>query len=257
MLACRRVLSSRQVYIQEGLVAIIHNCSCNRQKMALRTPILSEENKKRLYMFLSKTPVFSLFLKQYIQKNNPIWHVSYKKTGRTWLRTLIGKAMQLHFDTDESEIFLLPITKSQDHGFPGISFYHDDAEIYSNLKKRLREQRFIYPPYLGITEFLATVNYVAEGRLEKNSNTSVDINLTLIGIPSVWYNVKPKILENIAPNNETVFLVEFNIPANAQLGDYDFEFFARSPYSYETRKSKLRIFASQDELIREDLKKPY
>lgn len=57
-----------------------------------------------------------------------------------------------------------------------VYFHHnDETRIYSNMKNRLENQRFVYPPYLGISEFIASINYVYEGKLEKNSNNTVEI----------------------------------------------------------------------------------
>jgi CRISPR-associated protein Cas5h len=51
-----------------------------------------------------------------------------------------------------------------------IYFYHIDEKVYDNLKDRLEEQRFVFPPYMGITEFLASIDYIGEGQLLKNPN---------------------------------------------------------------------------------------
>ncbi len=57
-----------------------------------------------------------------------------------------------------------------------VYFHHNDKEgIYTKLKNRLENQRFVYPPYLGISEFIASINYVYEGNLEKNPNDTVEI----------------------------------------------------------------------------------
>lgn len=56
-----------------------------------------------------------------------------------------------------------------------IYFYHAESNIYSNLKKRLIEQKFVYPPYLGISEFLASIDYIAEGEIERYNNDTVEI----------------------------------------------------------------------------------
>ena len=57
-----------------------------------------------------------------------------------------------------------------------IYFYHSNEEIYDALKERLEKQDFIYPPYLGITEFLAHINYVGEGAVMRNSNQKIDLS---------------------------------------------------------------------------------
>lgn len=57
-----------------------------------------------------------------------------------------------------------------------IYLYHVDERIYSELKRRLEEQMFIFPPYMGITEFLASVEYIGEGDVSKNPNQEVELN---------------------------------------------------------------------------------
>lgn len=53
-----------------------------------------------------------------------------------------------------------------------IYFFHNNQKIYENLKSRLLENNFIYPPYLGISEFLASIEYIDEGNLTLLSETS-------------------------------------------------------------------------------------
>lgn len=58
-----------------------------------------------------------------------------------------------------------------------IYFYHtDEKNIYNNLKKRLDQQMFVYPPYMGLTEFLASINYIGEGNISKNQGQEMKIN---------------------------------------------------------------------------------
>jgi CRISPR-associated protein Cas5h len=52
-----------------------------------------------------------------------------------------------------------------------IYFYHKCDKIYNKLRERLKNKQFIYPPYLGITEFIASIDYINEGEIfQKNSN---------------------------------------------------------------------------------------
>jgi len=52
-----------------------------------------------------------------------------------------------------------------------IYFWHKEEEkIYLKLKERLENQCFVYPPYMGITEFLASIEYVDEGKLKQIEN---------------------------------------------------------------------------------------
>lgn len=57
-----------------------------------------------------------------------------------------------------------------------IYFYHMDREIYNGLKERLEKKIFIFPPYMGITEFLASINYVDEGKVLKNTNQEAKLD---------------------------------------------------------------------------------
>ena len=57
-----------------------------------------------------------------------------------------------------------------------IYFYHTDKGIYGELKERLEKRMFVFPPYLGVTEFLASIDYIDEGDISKNPNINVEIN---------------------------------------------------------------------------------
>lgn len=57
-----------------------------------------------------------------------------------------------------------------------VYFYHADEKIYNDLKRRLAEQKFAFPSYMGITEFLSSIEYIAEGKLSKNPKQEVELN---------------------------------------------------------------------------------
>lgn len=57
-----------------------------------------------------------------------------------------------------------------------IYFYHVDEGIYNELKERLEKQIFMFPPYLGITEFLASIDYIDEGKASRNLNREIELN---------------------------------------------------------------------------------
>ncbi len=51
-----------------------------------------------------------------------------------------------------------------------IYFTHQNNDVVDEVKKRVQQQRYIYPPYLGITEFLATlklVDDISENRIKR------------------------------------------------------------------------------------------
>lgn len=66
-----------------------------------------------------------------------------------------------------------------------IYFMHDKKEIIDELTTRIKENKYIYPPYLGITEFTAELEFidiVAPSMLEiKNSKEVVKID-TVVNI---------------------------------------------------------------------------
>ncbi|MEJ5283629.1 MAG: type I-B CRISPR-associated protein Cas5b [Brevinematales bacterium] len=55
-----------------------------------------------------------------------------------------------------------------------VYFYHKEEEIFNDFLSRLKDRRFIYNPYLGITEFLANINFVSF--LDDKSVKKVEIN---------------------------------------------------------------------------------
>lgn len=57
-----------------------------------------------------------------------------------------------------------------------IYFYHEDKGIYGELKERLNDQRFVYPPYMGLTEFLASIDYIDEAIVSKSPEKKTELN---------------------------------------------------------------------------------
>ncbi len=57
-----------------------------------------------------------------------------------------------------------------------IYFFHLDKIIYQELRKRLKTQNFAFPPYFGLSEFLATIKYIAEGIISVNPSQNVNLN---------------------------------------------------------------------------------
>lgn len=55
--------------------------------------------------------------------------------------------------------------------------YFQHEKIHQEFKERLEQQRFFYPPYLGITEFLAEIEFIDEGELsDPQKYTDVKLN---------------------------------------------------------------------------------
>jgi CRISPR-associated protein Cas5h len=88
-----------------------------------------------------------------------------------------------------------------------VYFYHADEEekIYNDLKRRLEEQRFIYPPYMGLSEFLASIDYLGEGSISRNPNREVELN-TVCKLKEVELDFSGKDLQYITEKMPTGFL---------------------------------------------------
>lgn len=86
-----------------------------------------------------------------------------------------------------------------------VYFYHANEEIYNELKERLEKQRFVYPPYLGITEFLASIDNVGEGKVSRNPNREVELN-SVCELKEVELDFSGKDLQYITEKMPTGFL---------------------------------------------------
>ncbi len=86
-----------------------------------------------------------------------------------------------------------------------IYFYHTNERVYDKLKERLEEQRFIFPPYMGLTEFLASVDYITEGQISKNPKQEVELN-SVCKLKDVELDFSGKDLQYITEKMPTGFL---------------------------------------------------
>lgn len=62
-----------------------------------------------------------------------------------------------------------------------IFFYHINQDLLNQLLERVKNKRFVYPPYLGISEFLANIEYVdfIEPEIEITKNIRLNSVLNL------------------------------------------------------------------------------
>src|SRR5688572_14287085 len=91
------------------------------------------------------------YIENRMHPSTDIYIISYPKTGRTWLRVLIGKAISEHAKLNENLILKTPkLTAAV--GLPITRFTHDDASLnaaqhYNTLetdKSRFRNQKIIF-----------------------------------------------------------------------------------------------------------------
>ncbi|MDY6865369.1 MAG: type I-B CRISPR-associated protein Cas5b [Halobacteriota archaeon] len=86
-----------------------------------------------------------------------------------------------------------------------VYFYHLDEDIYIELKGRLEKEKFVFPPYLGITEFLASIDYINEGELSKNLDFRVELG-SVCKLNEVELDFSGKDLQYITQKMPTGFL---------------------------------------------------
>ncbi len=65
----------------------------------------------------------------YIKKSTDVYLLSYPKCGRTWLRLMLAKALQLHYNLPEDIIFEISSFTSLNPNIPRITIDHDGAPL--------------------------------------------------------------------------------------------------------------------------------
>lgn len=78
-----------------------------------------------------------------------------------------------------------------------IYFFHKDENIYLDLKERLKTNKFVFPPYLGLSEFLAWIKFIDEGSIS-----------TVSEITELNSVCKLEYIEELNPINESKYLTE-------------------------------------------------
>jgi hypothetical protein len=86
-------------------------------------------------------------------------------------------------------------------------------------------------------------------------NNLTSVSLFLIGIPTNWFNVTPEAYAKLSPQKSSVFLINFNIPKDANTGGYDANIIASSGVVTDQKAIKVMIFESVEELLKEEIKK--
>jgi len=128
-----------------------------------------KDEKKRYYeQFSDENCFISVSLRTKIRKI--MQTVNYIRTKR--LSELNGSAGGTQIPLE----ILLP-EEAKELVYRIYFWYKNKNNIYSQLKQRLENQSFVYPPYMGLTEFLASIEYVGEGKLTPNLNEKVVLNV--------------------------------------------------------------------------------
>ncbi len=91
----------------------------------------------------------------------------------------------------------------------------------------------------------------------KNNGISnlTNVSLFVIGVPTNWFNITPEKYAELEPDNSSIFLIEFNIPKNTKVDEYDANIIASSGVVTDQKAIKITIFESLEDLIRDDIRK--
>lgn len=81
------------------------------------------------------------YLRWYEEQKADVILISYPKCGRTWLRLILGKALQLHFQLPENELINLWGLAALHPAIPKISVTHDDEPHYKSPETLQRDKK--------------------------------------------------------------------------------------------------------------------
>jgi uncharacterized membrane protein len=82
-----------------------------------------------------------------------------------------------------------------------------------------------------------------------------NVSFFIIGIPTIWFNITPESYKNLKSDESAVFLINFNIPQNAQLGEHRITLIAMSGVVSNQKPAVITIFQSLEELLEDELNK--
>ncbi|MFH0929006.1 MAG: NEW3 domain-containing protein [Candidatus Aenigmatarchaeota archaeon] len=94
-----------------------------------------------------------------------------------------------------------------------------------------------------------------ESVIVKNSGR-VNLNnmsLFVLGVPTNWFNITPVKYDTLVPGNSSVFLIEFNIPENANTGNYKASLLATSGVVSDQQSIEINIFSSIKEMLETEI----
>lgn len=88
----------------------------------------------------------------------------FRKIVQTVNYMLVKSEKDLNNSQGHTQIpieFVLPAGNDQNLRYR-IYFFHKDKQIYQLIKERIERKRYVYPPYLGLSELLGQIDWVAE-----------------------------------------------------------------------------------------------
>ncbi len=90
--------------------------------------------------------------------------------------------------------------------------------------------------------------------VENNGQVELsNVTLLLLGLAPGWFNITPQVYKSLAVGASSIFLVEFNIPNNARVGEYGASLLANSGVVNDQKTIVVTIHESIEELLQKDI----
>lgn len=82
-----------------------------------------------------------------------------------------------------------------------------------------------------------------------------DVSLYMLGIPANWFNITPTVFPYMVAGNSTTFVINFDIPRNAEEGIHLGSLIASSGVVSDQKKVTINVYEKLEYVIRDELKK--
>jgi uncharacterized membrane protein len=82
-----------------------------------------------------------------------------------------------------------------------------------------------------------------------------NISLYLLGVTPDWFVISPSVYKDLAPGNSSIFIMTFELPKNAAVGEYPANLLATSGVVSDQKRITVSVLSSIYELIKADIKK--
>ena len=82
-----------------------------------------------------------------------------------------------------------------------------------------------------------------------------NMSLFLLGIPTEWFSITPEKYSSVTPDNSSVFLIEFNVPESANIGDYRANLLAVAGVISDQKTINIMVFSSIKELLESEIER--
>ena len=92
--------------------------------------------------------------------------------------------------------------------------------------------------------------------VENNGRVGLNnVSLFILGIPTDWFEITPASYSSMTTDQSEVFLIEFNVPQNANTGDYRADLLAVAGVISDQKTINIHVFSSLEELLENEIQK--